>query len=264
MMTIERDREDYRKQGQGIMNNLSKGRMLGLAGAGLITLFTQLGGLPHAGYTPYVHAAEQTDVFDKEKLIEAFEKREKFITDRLQAIAKENNERFRREMERDAEKYIAAADTEDVKTHMARLKDFLNESYDKQNLVFSKSTRPIPQGGAGCMPIVGLRIVMTDPNTSTDPVLAADDTVSFIIQRKYSQFDNLNYPGNLLIYNNAMRYVYEFFKGMITREELDGAIAEIMQSKDPEYTITKKFKDREYTFRYNDEIAGVIEMSFRL
>lgn len=36
-------------------------------------------------------------------------------------------------------------------------------------------------------------------------------------------------PGNILIYENAMRYAYRFFEGDMTREELDGVIAELIE-----------------------------------
>ena len=36
-------------------------------------------------------------------------------------------------------------------------------------------------------------------------------------------------PRNILIYENAMRYAYRFFEGDMTREELDGVIAELIE-----------------------------------
>lgn len=214
-------------------------------------------------YVSQMQPPAQETAADKDAYIKAFEKREKYVIDRLKEISK-NNEQFRKQMEAEAEASIAATDSQNLKDHISYLKGFLSRCYDKQRLCFFRNNETVPIGKALCVPMDGILIYMVDPEFTSDLEAAADNTISFYVKRKAPRPEELDHPANLLVYNNAMQYIYEFFKGSISRRELDEAISEIMQSKDPEYELRKNFRGREYIFRYDDMQGGTINIDFKI
>jgi hypothetical protein len=104
---------------------------------------------------------------------------------------------------------------------------------------------------------------MVDPKFSSDSGVMTDNTVMLNVQRMGSRVDIPDLPANLLIFNQGMRYVYQFFKGSVSKSELDNAISEIMKSKNPDYRLTKNFKGKDYVFSYNYEVFGTITIEFK-
>ena len=94
------------------------------------------------------------------------------------------------------------------------------------------------RGEVWCEPTVGLYVCIIDPRipkvAKIDGVAVPKPDENMGIMRipvKYviNALGGEVVPGNILIYENAMRYAYRFFEGDMTREELDGVIAELIE-----------------------------------
>jgi len=94
------------------------------------------------------------------------------------------------------------------------------------------------RGEVWCEPTVGLYVCIIDPRipkvAKIDGVAVPKPDENMGIMRipvKYviNALGGEVVPRNILIYENAMRYAYRFFEGDMTREELDGVIAELIE-----------------------------------
>jgi len=94
------------------------------------------------------------------------------------------------------------------------------------------------RGEVWCEPTVGLYVCIIDPRipkvAKIDGVAVPKPDENMGIMRipvKYviNSLGGEIVPRNILTYENAMRYAYRFFEGEISREELDGVIAELIE-----------------------------------
>lgn len=160
----------------------------------------------------------------------------------------------------------------------------------------------IAQGQRWCMVTAGLIFALIDPEIEKTEKLysvtvpEADENVgTVIISAKYinKAYGKENDPYNKMIFNNAMRYVYKFFEGNITKRQLDNAINKVIQKGQSDRTVTnilsvqkqsemdseqlndmyvqvekaqffpnvaieKKFKGQKYIFKYDNSKGNII------
>ena len=158
------------------------------------------------------------------------------------------------------------------------------------------------RGERWCEPTVGLYVCIIDPDAEKKDTIyeitipEANESIGTVrIPVKYTS-NSIGHEivtTNVLIYENAMKYVYRFFEGQIPKEELDAIITIVFEkgkkdrtafdllerkrtvagnSKEymnasmqyekavyfPEIKEEKKFKGKNYTFKYDNGLGYII------
>lgn len=122
------------------------------------------------------------------------------------------------------------------------------------------------QGQRRCELTVGLDVVVIDPELPKQKYLfgvavpeADEDTAWVRIPVRY-MLNGINteiFPPNRVVFENAMEYVYRLFDGKISKEELDSAIAEIIEKGKNDRTmfdIFNRYKDAKGEARFAETI----------
>ena len=158
------------------------------------------------------------------------------------------------------------------------------------------------RGERWCEPTVGLYVCIIDPNVEKKATVngvtipkANENIATMRIPVKYTS-NSMGHEivtTNVLIYENAMKYVHKFFEGQISKEELDAIITRVFEKgkKDrtafdllkkkgeaagdrkkyanasmqyekavyfPEIKEEKKFNGKNYTFKYDNGLGFII------
>jgi len=252
-----------------------------------------------------------------------FKERKKYLLDKLTRIRKEvraeDGGKFYSTMQEDMVEIIKSASCKEVADYYQLKNKLINDDMSEKKLFFYQYSVAdignkkvgeyiyIPEicaarGEVWCELTVGLFVCIIDPSipkkSTLDGVAVPKANENMGIMRipvKYifNALGGERVPENIMIYENAMKYVYKFFEGEISKQELDAVTAEIVDkgkydityhelstiargmeaySKEqrkmfmeaekacyfPDLKMGKKFNGKDYTFKYDNSLGYII------
>lgn len=223
------------------------------------------------------------DLFPKQVVHITFEEKMDYLINRLQSIKSdllaENGEEMYTSMLNGIDRALDDTDYKDMEVLLERKKIEIANDQDNLDMIFYKYgprnldrkdfdkyiTMPsvcAAQGQRWCTPTVGLIFSIIDPNIEFDVDLYSvtvpefdEDIGTIIIPVKYidTRFGAENIEYNRMIYDNAMQYVYRFFEGKIDNDELDDAIAVVIEGGQGDKTVSQMYKDAKHLDLASDE-----------
>lgn len=202
-----------------------------------------------------------------------FREREKYLLDKLTRIRKEVRAEDGGKFYEIMQEYMAqlikdAGDKENIEMYEFASKQISDDAKERELFFYQYNVDDVgnkkrgeyieipeicvARGERWCEPTVGLFVCIIDPSipkkTSIDGarVPKADEkigTMRIPVRYVLDAFGSEKSIRNIMVYENAMKYVYKFFEGEVSKEELDAVTTQIVDKGKHDRTTRDMLKE---------------------